>query len=230
MSRSPVSSLPGSSGLAVALALVASAASPVWAQPADVRTPPPISGHSPSAPETFDAGDVMARLLFVHENLEQIRVYMGRPAPPPPLFVALDANADEAYFTALNLFRRAMRLAFEQLRIEQKWKFEIPERPTPFDIYDVVDSLATTALQLDAALTMMTLERRADRPVAPDDVSELIVVAVGELNRIIVAAGIEQERRPVGAVGRKFPAHSVRRAGLIRTILEQTLEAARQRR
>ena len=162
--------------LALALALAGAAGDQALAQTADVASPPPVSGRSHSAPETFDAGDVMARLKFVHDNLEKIRVYMGRPPAPLPLFQATNANADEAYFTALNLFRRGMRLAFEQLRIEQKWRFNIPDKPTTYDIYKVVDSLAVTALQLNGALKVgpPVAEARAavghhdDRAVQPD--------------------------------------------------------------
>ncbi|MCP4448454.1 MAG: hypothetical protein GY811_24390 [Myxococcales bacterium] len=51
----------------------------------EVTTPPPISGHRIENPKSIDEADVMERLPLAHNTLEEVRRYMGKPAPPKPM-------------------------------------------------------------------------------------------------------------------------------------------------
>lgn len=85
--------------------------STTWGQSASIF-PPPVSGRAVS-PETILPADVLARMQWVHEELEAIRFEMGKPKDRRVTRLATDALAHEVYFQAITLFIKADRLALE---------------------------------------------------------------------------------------------------------------------
>ena len=86
-------------------------------QSVEIKSPPPVSGRSLSDKELLQPSDVMARLILVHENLELVRLFMGRSKELEPLFMASEVTVADVYFSSLNLRRRLLQVGFEQLRI-----------------------------------------------------------------------------------------------------------------
>ena len=85
--------------------------STTWGQSASI-TPPPVSGRAVS-PETILPADVLARVQWFHEELEAIRLEMGKPKNRGVTQLATDASPHEVYFQAITLFIKADRLALE---------------------------------------------------------------------------------------------------------------------
>ncbi|MBL4633497.1 MAG: hypothetical protein JKY56_06485 [Kofleriaceae bacterium] len=117
-----------------------------------ITTPPPISGRQLSEPGSITAADVMARLLLTHQTLDQIRVHMGKPAPPQPLIEVSDVENVEVYFAALNLHRRGLRFGFERLRTRQAWDAKPSVAPNQADAFLVIDGILSVALHVKEAL------------------------------------------------------------------------------
>tara|TARA_R110002096_G_scaffold171490_8_gene344645 strand:+ start:48286 stop:49290 length:1005 start_codon:yes stop_codon:yes gene_type:complete len=117
-----------------------------------ITTPPPISGRQLSEPGAITAADVMARLLLTHQTLEQIRVHMGKPAPPKPLIEVSEVKDVEVYFAALNLHRRGLRFGFERLRARQDWDATPSITPSQSDAFLVIDGILTVSLQVKESL------------------------------------------------------------------------------
>ena len=67
---------------------------------AQVATPPPVSGRPLSDPEGILPADVLARVTLLRANVDLLRRYMGRNAPPPPLLQGTDARPGEVYSQA----------------------------------------------------------------------------------------------------------------------------------
>jgi hypothetical protein len=85
--------------------------STTWGQSASI-TQPPVSGRAVS-PETILPADVLARVQWFHEELEAIRLEMGKPKDRRITRLATDALPHEVYFQAITLFIKADRLALE---------------------------------------------------------------------------------------------------------------------
>jgi len=160
----------------------------VAAKPAETITaPPPASGRSLSRPESITAADVMARLRLTHANLELIREFMGLPEPPAPLFEVSDVSVPEGYFATLNLKRRALRLAFEQLRVEQKWEGDLPTTPGEADAFNVTNEILVTTLQVKAALGITTpvAEKAEPDSTTMSDVFNQVLTTGALLNAVL---------------------------------------------
>ncbi|MFB3061798.1 MAG: hypothetical protein ACE10C_10560, partial [Candidatus Binatia bacterium] len=85
--------------------------STTWGQTA-FMTPPPVSGRAVS-PETILPADAFARVQWLQEELEAIRLEMGKPKDRRVTRLATDALPHEVYFQAITLFIKADRLALE---------------------------------------------------------------------------------------------------------------------
>ena len=72
----------------------------------------PISGR-PESLEGILPADVLARTLLLKNDLEDIRVEMGKPKDKWVGGIASNASPHEVYFQALNLFLKANRLSLE---------------------------------------------------------------------------------------------------------------------
>ena len=85
--------------------------STTWGQSTSI-TPPAVSGRAAS-PETILPADVLARVQWFHEELEAIRLEMGKPKDRRVTRLATNALPHEVYFQAITLFIKADRLALE---------------------------------------------------------------------------------------------------------------------
>ena len=85
--------------------------STTWGQTASI-TPPPVSGRAVS-PEPILPADALARVQWFQEELEAIRLEMGKPKERRVTRLATDALPHEVYFQAITLFIKADRLALE---------------------------------------------------------------------------------------------------------------------
>ena len=72
----------------------------------------PISGR-PESLEGILPADVLARTVLLKNDLEDIRVEMGKPKDKWVGGIASNASPHEVYFQALNLFLKANRLSLE---------------------------------------------------------------------------------------------------------------------
>ena len=120
----------------------------------NVAAPPPISGRSPDVENSIKPSDVLARLLLVHETYEVIRLYMGRPAPKEPLFMAKGVSNVEMYFLSTKLREQALRLRFELMRTEEHSHGHSPDSPTLNDLFLALDETLVIALQIQNSLNI----------------------------------------------------------------------------
>lgn len=152
-----------------------------------IATPPPISGRQLTEPDSITAADVMARLLLAHQSLEQIRVHMGKPAPPLPLIEVSEVKDVEEYFAALNLHRRGLRFGFERLRTRQEWDAKPSLAPNQADAFLVIDGILSVALQVKDALGIEAEAREQPQPetVTSTDVFNQILTTGALLNQLL---------------------------------------------
>ena len=84
---------------------------------------PQAEGRGPELP--IEPPDVYADTLLVRDELELIRLEMGRPQETRQEIGVTGAEPREVYFQALTLFHKANRLSFELTRD----RAELPEKP-----------------------------------------------------------------------------------------------------
>jgi len=75
-------------------------------------SPPPISGRTVER-DSIQPADVLARVQLFHQQLESIRIEMGKPQDTRQMHLATNARPHEVYFQALTLYIKADRLALE---------------------------------------------------------------------------------------------------------------------
>ena len=130
---------------------------------------------------------VFQRVALVREEIELIRLEMGKPQVDPPPIQVEKAVPREVYFQALTLFRKADRLAFEHTR-EQADEPSIPAGLIqPADVSAVVDGAFERVRRVKETLG---ISEQADlKPVNPDiepsQVFNSIVAANRELNHLL---------------------------------------------
>lgn len=152
-----------------------------------ITTPPPISGRQITEPGSITAGDVMARLLLTHQTLEQIRIHMGKPAPPQPLIEVSEVKSLEVYFAALNLYRRGLRFGFERLRTTQDWETKPSLNPNQADTFLVIDGILSVALHVKHALGIETIALEHPQPetITSAEVFNQILTTGALLNKLL---------------------------------------------
>jgi hypothetical protein len=174
--------------LLVTLALSATPASSQPQQTAEEpQTPPPISGRNLAEPETFQASDVLARAQLIRANVELIRMFMGISVPPAPVLQVSAARPRETYSQALNLERRANRLAFEQVRIYRKPSPPLDRNVRAYEVFELMDRVLASVLAVKAELDIQIAV--AEKLQSPDtvaaDVFNAAVAAGSEINNLL---------------------------------------------
>jgi hypothetical protein len=160
--------------------------STTWGQSAWI-TPPPVSGRAVSS-ETILPADVLARVQWFHEELEAIRLEMGKPQDRRVTRLATNALPHEVYFQAITLFIKADRLALELtgstgLRPQPVAPSAIRPYHTWALVTAALDRLATIKNELGI---QETVSENAHPPsTKPTEVARAIVQANRQLNLML---------------------------------------------
>lgn len=147
-----------------------------------VTVPAPVSGRSPKSPNAILNADALARVELIRDNLELIRLYTGRPKPPPPLLRVEGAHVREVLYQSLNLFRRVQQLSFEHLRTPIAPIEPAEKPPTPADVFDWLNRSLLPVLEVKQALGIAEAvpERLQPDSTTPSEVFNAIV-EVGQI-------------------------------------------------
>lgn len=83
--------------------------------------------------------DVLVLVGTIREELDLIRIEMGKPESRPSNFLITGAEPREVFFQALTLYRKVDRILFEHLHESEPLSI-IPEDkiPQPVDVYDIL--------------------------------------------------------------------------------------------
>lgn len=150
-------------------------------------TPPPVSGRSLSEPDRILPADVLARVELLRANVDLLRRYVGKPPPPTPILRVEGARPHEVYLQAVNLQRRAHRLAFEQVRVLGIEAIPVLDEVRPFDVFNVIDSSLSAVLTVKRHLGIHEAIAEQPQPesTTPSEVFNATVEAGGEINHLL---------------------------------------------
>ncbi len=158
----------------------------VWGE-STVMSPSPVSGRAVS-PETILPADALARVQWFREELEAIRLEMGKPKDRRDTRLATDALPHEVYFQAVTLFIKADRLA-----LELTGSTGLRPRPVPSSAIRPYHTWVLVAAALDRLVTIKnelgipeTVSENAHPPTTnPTEVGRAIVQANRQLNLML---------------------------------------------
>ena len=151
------------------------------------ETTAPVSGRRLSAPESILPADVLARVELLRENVELLRLYMGKPAAPEPLLRVESARPFEVYSQALNLQLRANRLAFEQVRVVRNESIPMMDEARPAEVFGVVDAALASVLVVKQEFGIRTAiaEKQRSDATTPSEVFNATTAANSEINHLL---------------------------------------------
>ena len=160
--------------------------STTWGQSTSI-TQPPVSSRAVS-PETILPADVLARVQWFQEELEGIRLEMGKPKDRRVTRLATDALPHEVYFQAITLFIKADRLA-----LELTGSTGLRPRPVPPSTIRPYHNWVLVTAALDRLVTIKTelgmqetISENAHPPsTKPTEVARAIVQANRQLNLLL---------------------------------------------
>jgi hypothetical protein len=131
--------------------------------------------------------DVYVRTLLMRDELELIRLEIGKPEDTRRELRVSGAEPREAFFQALTLFHKANRLSFDLTRE----RAELPEKPvgTPRSahVWAVVDAILARLQRIKASLRILEQSREKPRDAAmtSSDVCRSIVQASRQINLLL---------------------------------------------
>lgn len=133
------------------------------------------------------SADVFDRMAQVHDELEVIRKFMGRPSINQPGPVVHQAGPREVYYQALDLLRHANQLCFDHTREREQLRVK-PN--VPINNADVLAVVDMTLNQLQRVKRHYGMERVARRSVASSnatstDLFQSVVDADREINLML---------------------------------------------
>ncbi len=137
--------------------------------------------------EEITPPDVYVQTLLVRDELERIRLEMGKPQDTRRELRVTEAESREVFFQALSLFRNANQLSFDLTRE----RAELPEKPVgtlrPVHVKAVVDAVLARLQRVKATLGNLEQIRAKPRDVAmtPSDVFRSIVQANRQINLLL---------------------------------------------
>jgi len=147
-------------------------------------SPPPISGGTVER-DTIQPADVLARVQLFHQQLESIRLEMGKPQDPRHMQLATNAHPHEVYFQALTLYIKADRLALELTgSTGLKPILVSAEEISPYHVWLLVNAAYRRLLVIKTELNIPEsfLERASPDTTTPTEVGRAIVQANRQLN------------------------------------------------
>ncbi len=201
------------------------------AAPAAANTP--VIGKADITPS-----HVYRQVTLVRNEIDLIRLEMGKPEMDTPPIQVEKAAPREVYFQAATLFQKADRLAFEHTRgrVEEA---PIPSgKIQPADVYAMVDAARERIRRVKESLTITgqsasppldpdiepsqvfnsivaanrELNQLLDQQFAPSDVYQKVTVAIAYLSRLLDAPGeISTPPEPPPFERRKRPADVYRK-------------------
>jgi hypothetical protein len=150
-------------------------------------TPPPVSGRRLSSPDTIMPADVLARVELIRENIELLRLFLGKPQRSAPLFHVTSAQPYEVHSQARYLQLRTNRLAFEQVRVVREQSIPRADETQPADVFAVIDSALAAVLLVKQSVGIETAVAEKPRPesTTPSEVFNATVAAGIEVNNLL---------------------------------------------
>lgn len=152
----------------------------VWVCGADAQPPNPV-------PEDIAPPDVYVRALLVQDELELIRLEMGKPKDTRRALQVAEAEPREVFFQALTLFHKTNRLSFNLTREHA----ELPEKPVgtlrSAHVMAVVSTVLTQLERVKAHLGTIepSREQPRDPMVTTSDVFSALVQANRQANLLL---------------------------------------------
>ena len=147
----------------------------------------PVSGRMIDE-DTILPADVLARVNYLNEILDQIRVEIGKPRNIQPEIDVTNVSPREVYFQALVMFRKADRLAFEWTKTK---KIEPPLIPSssikPFHVFNNVNATIERISSIKELLKIpeTSQEKIVDETSQPTDVFKTIVQVNRQINSLL---------------------------------------------
>lgn len=139
------------------------------------------------AKKEIEPPDVLVRVALVRDELELIRLEMGKPVITGCSLIAEGAQPREVFFQALTLFKKADRLCSQITRVSAPLPVAHSDAIHPHDVFDVVDS-ALGRLRLvkeKLGIPERSVEIARDDAKRPTDVFRSIVEANRQLNLLL---------------------------------------------
>ena len=155
--------------------------------------PPPVSGRPVDETTTLPA-DVLARVRLVAQHVDLLCLEMGVAPAHDAGFRVDDASARDVYFLgAMNLFRRADRLAFEVARVRSAAPLRPAGELRPAHVFRVVDAALGRILEVRAALgvTEPVEEKPEPTSATPSDVVNALRILNRSLDRLLMIIGTQ---------------------------------------
>jgi len=150
-------------------------------------TPPPVSGRRLSDPGGIVPADVLARVELIRENVELLRLYLGKPRPRASLFEVTSAQPYEVHSQARYLQLRTNRFAFEQVRVVREQSIPRTDETQPAEVFAVIDSALAAVLLVKQSVGIETAVAEKPRPesTTPSEVFNATVAAGIEVNNLL---------------------------------------------
>lgn len=149
--------------------------------------PPPISGRQVE-PATIQPADVMARVQLFQDQLESIRMEMGRPQDKHQTQLATNALPHEIYFQALTLYIKGDRLALELTGSTGLTPIPVSvEEIRPYHTWLLVNAAYHRILVIKEELNIPEsfVEKPSPDTTTPTEVARAIVRANRQLNLML---------------------------------------------
>lgn len=147
----------------------------------------PAGGRAPS-PEALVPADVLARVELIRDELELVRLEMGRPESGQLSIAVANVEPREVIFQAFTLFRRVNQLHYELTGLPGAHiEVRLPEEIQPFDVWQVVDPAyeQLLAVKRELGITQQLAEIARDPATTPADVFRAIVSANRQLDQLV---------------------------------------------
>jgi len=147
-------------------------------------SPPPISGRHVER-DSIQPADVLARVQLFHQQLESIRIEMGKPQDTRQMHLATNARPHEVYFQALTLYIKADRFALELTGSTGLKPIPVSaEEISPYHVWLLVNAAYHRLVVVKAELDIPEsfLEKPSNDTTTPTDVGRAIVQANRQLN------------------------------------------------
>ncbi len=152
---------------------------------AHLPTTAPISGR---AGDAIIPSDVLSRVHLLRDEVDLIRLAMGKPRHSRSVLSVTNAAPREVFFQALALYRKADRLCFEQSGRLGKAPHE-PSADTiqPLAVWGVVDAALKRVLVVKEALGLSGVRIESPSPdtTTPTDVFRAILQVNTQINLLL---------------------------------------------